>query len=77
MRRLVLAGILVGAAAVAAAQGHDGEGGKGSRGLRGSRAHSISGVVSQVVFVLDPDDTVYVIHARPLTEAEKWRMRQG
>jgi uncharacterized DUF497 family protein len=25
----------------------------------------------QVIFVLDPDETVYVIHARPLTEQEK------
>lgn len=31
----------------------------------------------QVVFVLDPDDTVCVIHARLLTEAEKRRMRRG
>lgn len=30
----------------------------------------------QVVFVLDPDDTVYVIHARPLTEKEKRRFRR-
>jgi uncharacterized DUF497 family protein len=30
----------------------------------------------QVVFVLDEDETVYVIHARPLTEAEKRRMRR-
>jgi uncharacterized protein len=35
------------------------------------------GRLLQVVFVLDPDDTVYVIHARPLTEAEKHRMRRG
>jgi uncharacterized DUF497 family protein len=30
----------------------------------------------QVVFVLDPDDTVYVIHARPLTDKEKRRFRR-
>ena len=35
------------------------------------------GRLLQVVFVLDPDDTVYVIHARPLTEAEKRRIRRG
>ena len=31
----------------------------------------------QVIFVFDPDDTIYVIHARPLTEVEKRRMRRG
>jgi uncharacterized DUF497 family protein len=30
----------------------------------------------QVVFVLDPDDAVYVIHARPLTGQEKRRYRR-
>jgi uncharacterized DUF497 family protein len=25
----------------------------------------------QVIFVLDPDETVFVIHARPLTERER------
>jgi uncharacterized DUF497 family protein len=30
----------------------------------------------QVVFVIDPADTVYVIHARPLTEREKMRERR-
>jgi hypothetical protein len=25
----------------------------------------------QVVYVLDPDDTIFVIHARPLTDREK------
>jgi len=30
----------------------------------------------QVIFVLDPDDRVFVIHARPLTEAEKRRCRR-
>ena len=30
----------------------------------------------QVVFVLAEDDTVYVIHARPLTEKEKRRLRR-
>ena len=31
----------------------------------------------QVVFVLDEDDTVFVIHARPLTEREKKRLRRS
>ena len=30
----------------------------------------------QVVFVFDPDDTVYVIHARPLRDHEKRRARR-
>jgi hypothetical protein len=30
----------------------------------------------QVVFVLDPDGTVFVIHARSLTEKEKRRYRR-
>jgi uncharacterized DUF497 family protein len=30
----------------------------------------------QVVFVLDPDDVAFVIHARPLTEREKRRERK-
>ena len=30
----------------------------------------------QVVFVIDEDDMVYVIHARPLTENEKRRLRR-
>lgn len=35
-----------------------------------------SGRLLQVVFVIDPDDTVFVIHARPLTEREKRRYRR-
>ena len=35
-----------------------------------------SGRLLQVVFVLDPDDTVFVIHARPLTDKEKKRDRR-
>ena len=30
----------------------------------------------QVIYVLDPDDTVFVIHARPLTNREKLRYRR-
>ncbi len=30
----------------------------------------------QVVFVLDDDSTVFVIHARPLTDREKRRLRK-
>jgi uncharacterized DUF497 family protein len=35
------------------------------------------GRLLQVVFVLDSENTVYVIHARPLTETEKRRVRRG
>ena len=30
----------------------------------------------QVVFVIDPDDSIFVIHARDLTEREKRRFRR-
>ena len=30
----------------------------------------------QVVYVLDPDNTIFVIHARPLTDREKRRYRR-
>ncbi|MGO8745340.1 MAG: hypothetical protein ACLQNE_05070 [Thermoguttaceae bacterium] len=30
----------------------------------------------QVVYVLSPEDTVFVIHARPLTDREKRRQRK-
>lgn len=36
-----------------------------------------SGAYLQVIFVLDPDDTLYVIHARPLNESEKRKFRRG
>jgi len=35
-----------------------------------------AGRLLQVVFVLDSDDAVFVIHARPLTEREKRRFRR-
>jgi len=36
-----------------------------------------SGEYLQVAFILDPDDTLYVIHARPLTESEKRQFRRS
>ena len=36
----------------------------------------ISGRPLQVVFVLDEDETIYVIHARPLSKREKRRLRR-
>jgi uncharacterized DUF497 family protein len=35
-----------------------------------------SGRLLQVVFVLESDETVFVIHARPLTDKEKKRYRR-
>jgi len=35
------------------------------------------GRLLQVVFVLDDDGTIYVIHARPLHEGERRRMRRA
>jgi uncharacterized DUF497 family protein len=41
------------------------------------RGHNAAGDHLQVIFVLDDDDrTAYVIHARPLTEAERRRFRR-
>jgi uncharacterized DUF497 family protein len=37
---------------------------------------TLAGRYLQVVFVLDPDDVVYVIHARSITDAEKRRYRR-
>ncbi len=34
------------------------------------------GRLLQVVFIIDPDDSVFVIHTRPLTEPEKKRYRR-
>ena len=34
------------------------------------------GRLLQVVFVIDDDDSVYVIHGRPLTDREKRRFRR-
>ncbi len=34
------------------------------------------GRLLQVVYVLDGDDTIYIIHARPLTDREKRRYRR-
>jgi uncharacterized DUF497 family protein len=39
-------------------------------------ARTPAGRALQVVFVLDDDDTIYVIHARDLTTREKQRYRR-
>ena len=40
------------------------------------RGQGTGGRFLQVVYVLDPADTIFVIHARPLTEREKRRYRR-
>jgi uncharacterized DUF497 family protein len=30
----------------------------------------------QVIYLVDPDDTIFVIHARPLTEREKKQLKR-
>ncbi len=38
--------------------------------------HTESGEYLQVVYILREDDVVFVLHARPLTENEKRRLRR-
>jgi uncharacterized DUF497 family protein len=40
------------------------------------RGQGQGGRFLQVIYVLDPDDTIFVIHARPLTEREKKQYRR-
>ena len=40
------------------------------------RGRGQGGRLVQVIFLLDEDDTVFVIHARPLTEKEKRAFRK-
>ncbi|MGD0463795.1 MAG: hypothetical protein ABSB74_15010 [Tepidisphaeraceae bacterium] len=37
---------------------------------------TLDGRYLQVVYIFDPPGVIYVIHARPLTESEKRRLRQ-
>jgi len=41
-----------------------------------SRGQTASGRYLQVIYVYDPPGVVYVIHARPLNELEKRRLRR-
>jgi uncharacterized DUF497 family protein len=41
------------------------------------RGRTESGDYLQVVFIEDPEDVTYVIHARPLTDREKRNYRRG
>ena len=40
------------------------------------RGPGFDGALVQVVYVVDPDGTLYVIHARPLTDRERRRYRR-
>jgi len=40
------------------------------------KGQGIGGRFLQVVYLLDPDKTVFIIHARPLTEREKKQLRR-
>ena len=46
------------------------------RGKRQAWGRTRDGAYLQVVYVIEPDDRVFVIHARPLTENEKRRSRR-
>jgi uncharacterized DUF497 family protein len=41
------------------------------------RGQTYAGRYIQVVYIFDPADVVYVIHARPLTENEKRQLRRS
>ena len=45
-------------------------------GKRLTWGRTIDGAYLQVVYVIEPDDRIFVIHARPLTEIEKRRFWQ-
>ena len=40
------------------------------------KGRGIGGRFLQVIYLTDPDKTVFVIHARPLTEREKKQLRR-
>jgi len=40
------------------------------------RGQDAAGLWLQVAYVVDPDSTLYVIHARPLTDREKRQVRR-
>ena len=47
--------------------------GEGKYSVRGQ---TWAGRYLQVIYIFDPEEVVYVIHARPLTDAEKRRLRR-
>jgi uncharacterized protein len=42
-----------------------------------ARGQDRNGVYMQAIYIFDPPGVVYVIHARPLNDAEKKRLRRG
>lgn len=42
-----------------------------------ARGQADSGRYLQVIYVFDPEDAVFVIHARPLTDREKKQLRRS
>lgn len=40
------------------------------------RGNNANGDFLQVIYLVDPDGTIYIIHARPLTDREKRRYRR-
>jgi hypothetical protein len=40
------------------------------------RGRTQAAVLLQVILVFDPAPMIYIIHARPLSETEKWRFRR-
>jgi hypothetical protein len=49
---------------------------EGHRHYRG-RGQTREGYYLQAIYLIDANDTIYVIHARPLTENEKRLLRRG
>jgi len=47
----------------------------GGKWLVWGRGHG--GALVQVIYIVDDDDTMYIIHARPLTNREKGRYRRN
>jgi uncharacterized DUF497 family protein len=41
------------------------------------RGRGVGGRLIQAIYVVDPDLTLYVIHARPLTDSEKKNFRKS
>ena len=42
-----------------------------------ARGQTFTGTYLQVIFILDPEETIYVIHARPMKDIEKRQFRRS
>jgi hypothetical protein len=40
------------------------------------RGQTFSGRYLQVIYLLELDDVIFVIHARPLSDKEKWQLKR-